>query len=103
MSAADCKDDSPVAWCPGDLFIIGALAIHNNKLTRMSAKNTQLPGLNVYRALAVILMILAHAARVQTDMGTLRANPAGAGLFDWPLLGTLIIEPIISAMFLFIA
>lgn len=69
----------------------------------MSAKNTQLPGLNVYRALAVILMILAHAARVQTDMGTLRANPAGAGLFDWPLLGTLIIEPIISAMFLFIA
>lgn len=69
----------------------------------MSAKNTQLPGLNVYRALAVILMILAHAARMQTDMGALRANPAGAGLFDWPLLGTLIIEPIISAMFLFMA
>ncbi len=59
----------------------------------------QLPGLNVYRALAVILMILAHAARVQHPLPPLSA----AGPFDWPFAGSLVIEPIISALFLFIA
>lgn len=64
-----------------------------------SPDKEQLPGLNVYRALAVILMILAHAARVQHPL-----PPASdATPFDWPFLASLIIEPIISALFLFIA
>ena len=61
------------------------------------------PGLNVFRALAVLMMILAHAARIQTNMGTLHSNPSQAGLFDWPFVAMLLIEPIISATFLFIA
>ena len=61
------------------------------------------PGLNVFRALAVLMMILAHAARIQTNMGTLHNNPSHAGLFDWPFVAMLLIEPIISATFLFIA
>ena len=69
----------------------------------MPSKKQQLPGLNVYRALAVVLMILAHAARVQDNMALLHAHPAQAALLDWPFVGSLIIEPIISAMFLFIA
>ena len=69
----------------------------------MPLPSRQLPGLHVYRALAVVLMILAHAARTQTGMSALHANPSLAGPFDWPFVGALIIEPIISAMFLFIA
>ena len=69
----------------------------------MKSKTPQLPGLNVYRALAIILMILAHAAREQSNMNALHARPSLAGIFDWPFVGSLIIEPIISAMFLFIA
>lgn len=69
----------------------------------MPARNRPLPGLHVYRAVAVILMILAHAARTQANMPTLHAHPASAGISDWPFVGALIIEPIISALFLFIA
>lgn len=61
-----------------------------------SAPKAQLPGLNIYRALAVVLMILAHAARVQHPL-----TPSSP--FDWPFLFSLRIEPIISALFLFIA
>lgn len=61
------------------------------------------PGLNIYRALAVLMMMIAHAARVQTDMPRLVASPSAAGLFDWPFIAMLKIEPIISALFLFIA
>ena len=66
-------------------------------------KPIQLPGLNIYRAVAVILMILAHAARTQTNMGLLEARHQLAHWYDWPFVGSLVIEPIISAMFLFIA
>lgn len=69
----------------------------------MKSQTQQLPGLHVYRALAVILMILAHAARTQTNMSSLHSNPTTAGPFDWPFVAALIIEPIISALFLFIA
>src|SRR5690606_10414709 len=69
----------------------------------MKSQSRQLPGLHIYRAVAVILMILAHAARTQANMSALHANPALAGPFDWPFVGALIIEPIISALFLFIA
>ena len=69
----------------------------------MASSPRELPGLHIYRALAVILMILAHAARTQANMPALQAHPASAGTFDWPFVGTLIIEPIVSAMFLFIA
>lgn len=61
-----------------------------------SSAPAPLPGLNLYRALAVMLMILAHAARVQQP---LRPD----SLLDGPLLAVLRIEPIISALFLFIA
>lgn len=66
-------------------------------------KKSQLPGLNVYRAIAVILMILAHAARVQTGLPSLQNRPELASVFDWPFIASLLIEPVISAMFLFIA
>ena len=69
----------------------------------MKSQSRQLPGLHIYRAVAVILMILAHAARTQSNMSALHANPSLAGPFDWPFVGALIIEPIISALFLFIA
>lgn len=85
------------------MVIIGVSARHHNKLNPMKSQTQQLPGLHVYRALAVILMILAHAARTQTNMSSLHSNPASAGPFDWPFVAALIIEPIISALFLFIA
>lgn len=69
----------------------------------MKSQSRQLPGLHIYRALAVILMMLAHSARTQSNIADLRADPAQAGLFDWLFVGTLQIEPIISALFLFIA
>src|SRR5688572_10544460 len=72
----------------------------STKSAQAAAHRTeQLPGLNIYRALAVILMILAHAARVQHPL------PTGSltSPFDWPFAASLQIEPIISAMFLFIA
>lgn len=67
-----------------------------------SQKNTYY-GLNIFRAIAVLMMILAHGARLQTNMNALHTTPSLAGFFDWPLVLMLIIEPIISAMFLFIA
>lgn len=69
----------------------------------MENKSEYYPGLNIYRALAMLLMMMAHSARIQTDMGALYNQPSLAHFWDWPLLSTLLIEPIISAMFLFIA
>lgn len=62
-----------------------------------------LMGLNLFRAFAVILMILAHAARLQNNMSALSVSPAQATAFDRIFLFVLTIEPMISAMFLFIA
>ncbi|WP_461422576.1 heparan-alpha-glucosaminide N-acetyltransferase domain-containing protein [Ketobacter sp.] len=69
----------------------------------MTDRKDYFPGLNIYRAIAVLLMMLAHSARVQTSTPLIMAHPEHAGWLDWPLLSALYIEPIISAMFLFIA
>lgn len=62
-----------------------------------------LTGLNLFRALAILLMIVAHASRLQTNLVDISHAPPLAGIFDEWVLFVLRIEPIISAMFLFIA
>jgi hypothetical protein len=62
-----------------------------------------LTGLNLYRALAIVLMIIAHSSRLQTNLTEITMMPAKAGIFDHVILWVLKFEPIISAMFLFIA
>lgn len=66
---------------------------------------TKLPltGLNLYRALAIVLMVIAHTARLQLNLAEISTVPGYAGIFDQLVLGILKIEPAISAMFLFIA
>ncbi|CBL44585.1 hypothetical protein HDN1F_10020 [gamma proteobacterium HdN1] len=67
--------------------------------------NTQNPliGLNLYRAFAIVLMVVAHASRLQTNLRDIRQNSELAGFCDQLVLFVLRFEPAISAMFLFIA
>ncbi|MDX1694441.1 MAG: heparan-alpha-glucosaminide N-acetyltransferase domain-containing protein [Ketobacteraceae bacterium] len=63
----------------------------------------KLTGLNIYRAVAIFMMMAAHSIRIQENYPTLATHPESATLFDRFLLLFITIEPIISAMFLFIA
>ena len=63
----------------------------------------KLIGLNIYRALAIFMMMAAHSVRIQENYGAIVTRPDAATLFDQFLLLFITIEPIISAMFLFIA
>jgi len=53
------------------------------------------PGLDLYRALVVLMMFVVHARRLQT--------PAGAGVLESSLAFFMWAEPFIAASFLFIA
>lgn len=73
------------------------------KQTPESAKPNKLIGLNIYRALAIFMMMAAHSIRIQSNFPELAQQRHGATWFDHFLLLFIDIEPIISAMFLFIA
>lgn len=60
-------------------------------------------GLNIFRAIAVIMMIIAHSIRIQSNFTALMRAPHTASLWDQCLLFFIHIEPIISAQFLFIS
>lgn len=60
-------------------------------------------GLNVFRAVAVIMMIIAHSIRVQSNFSYLLKHPDKQSFWDQSLLFFIQIEPIISAQFLFIS
>jgi hypothetical protein len=77
--------------------------INANTRTNVLATPAPLIGLNLFRALAILLMIVAHSARLQTNLPAISHQPSLAGLADRCILFVLHIEPIISAMFLFIA
>lgn len=62
-----------------------------------------LVGLNLFRAVAILLMIFAHSARLQTNLTAISLSSSQAGIVDQWILFVLKIEPMISAMFLFIA
>lgn len=66
-------------------------------------RSQKLIGLNIYRAVAIFMMMAAHSIRIQENYATLITRPDTATLFDQFLLLFITIEPIISAMFLFIA
>ncbi len=74
-----------------------------NATASVSPAPAPLIGLNLFRALAILLMIVAHSARLQTNLPAISHQPSLAGLADQCILFVLQIEPIISAMFLFIA
>lgn len=63
----------------------------------------KLIGLNIYRAVAIFMMMAAHSIRVQENFSTIFRDRDNASLFDRFLLIFIDIEPIISALFLFIA
>jgi len=63
----------------------------------------QLVGLNIFRAFAVFLMIIAHSSRVQVNLASFLNGSQSPSFLESLLLFNLEIEPIISAMFLFIA
>ena len=64
---------------------------------------TPILGLNIFRAVAVIMMIIAHSIRIQANYSTLVKFPGTATFWDQCLLFFIHIEPIISAQFLFIS
>ncbi|MCG8315085.1 MAG: DUF1624 domain-containing protein [Pseudomonadales bacterium] len=68
---------------------------------RSSSK--KLVGLNIYRAIAIFMMMAAHSIRIQENFPRIVNQREYASFFDQFLLFFIDIEPIISAMFLFIA
>jgi len=64
---------------------------------------TPIVGLNIFRAVAVIMMIIAHSIRIQANFSSLVKHPENATFLDQCLLFFIQIEPIISAQFLFIS
>jgi hypothetical protein len=62
-----------------------------------------LVGLNILRASAIFMMVMAHAIRTQSNFPLLMQQRNQASLLDSPLLWIIDIEPIISVLFLFIA
>lgn len=60
-------------------------------------------GLNIFRAVAVIMMIIAHSIRIQSNFSFLLKHPDKQSFWDQCLLFFIQIEPIISAQFLFIS
>jgi len=64
---------------------------------------TPILGLNIFRAVAVIMMVIAHSIRIQSNYSTIIKHPEAATTLDQCLLFFIQIEPIISAQFLFIS
>ncbi|OUR87074.1 hypothetical protein A9Q81_26790 [Gammaproteobacteria bacterium 42_54_T18] len=60
-------------------------------------------GLNIFRAVAVIMMIIAHSIRIQGNFTFLLKHPDKQTFWDQCLLFFIQVEPIISAQFLFIS
>ena len=60
-------------------------------------------GLNIFRAVSVIMMIIAHSIRIQSNFTFLLKHPDKQTFWDQCLLFFIQIEPIISAQFLFIS
>src|SRR5690606_30920556 len=52
---------------------------------------------------AILMMVMAHAVRTQSNFPTLMRYRDQATLFDHSLLWVIDIEPIVSVLFLFIA
>lgn len=69
----------------------------------MKPATQNLVGLNILRAVAILMMVMAHGVRTQSNFAHLMRQRDQATWLDHSLLWIIDIEPIVSALFLFIA
>jgi hypothetical protein len=70
---------------------------------RWQATTDHITGIDLFRALAVIFMIVAHTARLRSGLASPHGDWLAVPMADWPFLAALRFEPLCSAMFLFVA